>query len=107
MDIYDALKLIAGRSADATREAVRSLRAPEQTIMQRYLFVLDLAFSDSQATFTPEERAALVDLAEPVRSGPRDYTLRVRLTEAEQSALQRLADEAGTSLSEYVRSRLF
>ena len=37
----------------------------------------------------------------------RDYTLRVRLTESEQATLQRMADDAGISLSEYVRSRLF
>lgn len=110
MGIYDALKLLAVKSPDTMREAIGSLRLPEDSpnLRMRYLILLDRAFSDPQAApFTPAERAALIALAEPVNSGARDYTLRVRLTEVEQGTLQQLADTAGVSLSEYVRSRIF
>ena len=108
MDVYDALKIIAAKSPMAMREAIKSLRVPHTPmLMHRYLWVLDIALGDPGAEFTESERRALAEVAEPPESQTRDYTLRVRLTESEQATLQRMADDAGISLSEYVRSRLF
>lgn len=38
---------------------------------------------------------------------PRDYTLRVRLTQSERAQLQDQAEQAGMDMSEYVRGKLF
>lgn len=107
MDIYDALKLLATRSEDASREAIRSLRAPEATLALRYLQVLDLAFSDPNAHFTVAEREALVGAVQTVTASARGYVLHIRLTDSERAELAQLASEAGVTPSEYVRSRLF
>lgn len=110
MDIYDALKLLAVKSPEAAREAIASLRVRDpRNLAMRYVILLDRAFSDPQAEpFTAEERAALVELAEPVeRVSARTYVLHVRLSEDERVEVERLADMAGCTPSEYVRSRLF
>ena len=105
-NVYDAIKLIATRSPAAMREAIKSLRAPETTIQMRYNWLVDIAMSDPQAEFSQEEQAALVELMVP-EGETRDYTLRIRLTDAERARLHNLADEQGQNLSEYVRNQLF
>lgn len=108
MTIYDALKLIATKSPNASREAAKSIRATGRTLQIRYNWIVDLAFSDPQADFTPEERAAIVEhLAPDVESDEsRDYTLRIRLTNTERADLERRANAADLDLSKYVRREL-
>ena len=110
MSMQDALKIIISKSPDATNEAVKCLQAisARSPIVQvRYNRVVELAMSDRRATFTPDERATIAEALEVEETGSRDFTIRVRLTQNEQAELQLLADEAGCSMSEYVRGKVF
>lgn len=105
-----ALRIIIARSPNATGEAIATLaaiRAKSPVLQLRYNHAAELAFNDPGATFTPEERA---EIAANLGSGVdeiRDYTLRIRLTDAERIDLTRMAEAAGMSMSEYVRARVF
>lgn len=105
-----ALRIIIARSPNATSEAlatIAAIRAKSPVLQLRYNHAAELAFNDPGATFTAEERA---EIAEHLGSGTeetRGYTIRVRLTDAERADLTRMAEAAGVSMSEYVRTRVF
>lgn len=106
----DALKLIIAKSEDAMQEAVRTLQAinaNSPVVQQRYNHVVEIALADPYAMFTPEERAIIAAPLATSESETRDYTLRIRVSEYERGMLERLADEAGVTMSEYVRSKVF
>jgi hypothetical protein len=80
---------------------------PTSPIAQaRYRVALSVALNDPDAHFSPDERQILADAVAP-DEGSRDYMLRVRLTEAEEARLKRMAGEAGMDVSEYVRGKIF
>ena len=107
MDIPEALKLIAGRSAVAQHEAIKALRASGQAQQMRYNSVAEAALADHNASFTPEEWAAVLALIDWPEDGPRSERVYVRLSEAELAHAQaRAAAEAGGNLSELVRRLL-
>lgn len=107
MDIPEALKLIAGRSAVAQHEAIKALRATGQAQQMRYNRVAEAALADHDASFTPEERDAVLALIDWPKDGPRSERVYIRLSEAELAHAQaRAAAEAGGNLSELVRRLL-
>lgn len=110
-EMENALRIIIARSPDAARHAINTIRAIQARspiVQDRYNRVVDLALSDPQATFTAEERAALAEFVTVSGSdtGTREYTLRVRLTDNERDDLEARAENAGQSLSQYVRGEL-
>lgn len=110
MDIIEALKVIIAKSPNASEEAIRTIAAARNRspILQvRYSNVLIRAFADPAAKFTPAERELLSSVIEAPEGQGRDYTLRVRLTNAERAQIETAADAAGMNVSDYVRSKLF
>lgn len=107
MDIPEALKLIAGRSAVAQHEAIKALRASGQAQQMRYNRVAEAALTDYAASFSPEERDAILALIDWPEDGPRSERVYIRLSKAELAHAQARADaEAGGNLSELVRRLL-
>ena len=49
---------------------------------------------------------ATLEKCESNETSPRDLSIRTRLTAAEHAALRQAADEAGQTISQYVRSRI-
>ena len=107
MEISEALKVIAGRSAVAQYEAIKALRSHGQDRQMRYNVVAEAALTDYEATFTPEERNAVLALIDWPEDGPRSERVYVRLSETELVQAQSRADtETGGNLSELVRRLL-
>jgi hypothetical protein len=105
-----ALKLIIAKSPNAMREAITTLRALSSgspVVQQRYNHTVDIALNDPQAEFTLEERALIADNLAATGDATRDFLLRVRLTDAERVELETVSSDAGMSMSEYVRRKLF
>jgi hypothetical protein len=107
----EALRLIIAKCNPHTaEEAIRTmaaLRNNSPVLQIRYLNVLQRALSDDTANWTPEERLILAEAVEvPEGSATKDFTLRLRITTQEHAHLQNLADEAGLSVSEYVRRKI-
>jgi hypothetical protein len=108
--MIDALKIIVARSPSAGRnalQAIQAVRSNSPVAHVRYLNVLQDALADGEAAFTLQERQILADAIEAPDVENRDYTLRVRLTESEHAELERVAQDAGQTLSDYTRVRLF
>lgn len=107
MEIPEALRLIASRSAIAQHEAIKALRSSGQAQQMRYNLVAEHALTDYHASFTPEERDAILALIQWPEDGARTERLNIRLSEAELAQAQARADaEAGGNLSELVRRLL-
>lgn len=110
MTMEQALKIIVSKSPSTARDAMQCLqaiRAKSPMVQVRYNRVVEAAMSDQDADFTPDERAIIAEAVELPEGESRGFTLRVRLTPNEQADLQAAADEAGMTMSDYVRSRLF
>lgn len=108
--MLDALKLIAGRSTDAMREALRAIQAVNAgspVAQQKYNQVAEIALNDASAGFTPAEISSVIDHIALVGSVGREYMLHIRLTDTERDELQLAADTAGASMSAYARRMLF
>jgi len=103
----DVLRLIIAKSPAATREAIKALRASDSpTAAIRYGHVLTMALEDPQGKFAADERVLLASQLPEDTSETLDYVLKVRLSGADRLALERRAEAAGVSLSEWARQRL-
>lgn len=110
MSIENALKIIVSKSPKAARDAMQCLQAirvKSPMAQVRYNRTVEIAMSDHDANFTTEERAIIAEAVELPEGEARGFTLRVRLTSSEQAELQTAADEAGLSMSEYARQKIF
>lgn len=110
MDATDALRLIVARSPRAAENALRTMAAARNNspvLQTRYIICLQMALADPDAEFTAAERQLLADGIPDSDSDTRGYTLRIRLTDGERECLTREATEAGQTMSEYARRRLF
>ena len=108
--MLDALKLIAGRSGDAMRDALKAIQAVNAgspMVQQRYNQVAEIALNDASAGWTSSERQSIVAHIDAADSDTRDYSLRIRLTDSERDTLKRQSDLYGQTLSEYVRRMIF
>lgn len=101
----DALKLIAGGSPAAAREAMAALRAQQNNspmAQARIVRAARHALEDPQATFTDEERREIAELLDG-RTAP---TIRFRVSHEERAQVERMAEEAGLSISDFIRERI-
>ena len=104
----DALRLIITKSPTAAGQAMKTLHSvsvKSPMLQHRYNATLEMALDDSQAEFTPEERALLAQFA-AAGEKIRETRLQVRLTISEQLYLQQLATESNLTLSDDVREKL-
>lgn len=105
-----ALKIIIAKSPAAAQQAIaclRGIQAKSPILDVRYAHTVSIALGDPAAEFTQDERRIIAEALSAGASETRDYTLRIRMTEAERADLARQAEEADLSMSEYVRRRLF
>jgi hypothetical protein len=105
-----ALKLIIAKcNSYIAEEAIRTMaamRSNSPVLQIRYLSLLQRALS-SDVEWTPEERIILAEAVEaPDTSAAKNFTLRLRITSQEHGYLKSQADEAGLSVSEYVRRKI-
>jgi hypothetical protein len=108
MELTDAIKLIAVNCPSIQREAIKTLRAGAGTLQMRYNWLVEQALDDPEARFTPAERAALIELVEPLDADTQSEVIRCRVTPAEKARAQARADaESGGNLSDLVRHLLF
>lgn len=110
MSKIEALKIIIAKSASQSAEAAKAIIAINKkspAADMRCNLVAIYALEDTDANFTEDERAAIADLLSDEIAESRDYSLRVRLTASERVELARLADEAGTDVSSFVRKKIF
>jgi len=101
----DALVEIAARAPSVAHEALKTLGASGRTVGMRYQWLLTQALRDPEAQWTTEERRALVALLEPPGERGRTDMISLRLTEAERAAIEAQAEDAGMTVSEYVRRK--
>lgn len=111
--MIEALRIIAAKSPYAGAQAMQCIKAIQvksPIVTERYNRVVELAFSDPQAEFTPEERQLIaVHIADHIADGDgnRSVTVRFRVTAAERADLETLASGAGVHVSEYIRSLIW
>lgn len=107
MNTADALRLIAAKSPDQMRNAIRTLQSVQNNTpvaAQRAQKVIGWALQDPQADFTVGERGALAALLGG--SDNRTLDIRLRVTPSEKAEIQRMADDAGMTVSELIRSKI-
>lgn len=106
LDIETALRLVIAKSPNNVHGAVRALRTAQHRPNARPVqYVLEQALVDPLADFTPGERASIAALLSGADVTRADV-LRLRVTADEKADVQHAADEAGVTVSEYIRSRL-
>lgn len=111
MDTVSTLKLIVARSPDAMREALGAIKAQQSgspMAARRAERAASLALEDGAANWTPAERAALAELLGAGSQGgaPRTLDIRIRVNASEKCDVQQAADEAGLSVSDYIRQSI-
>lgn len=109
--MQEALRIMIAKSqraASLALHAMRVARVQPSSAGRYYTQALQAALTDPDAEYTPEEREVMADaIPDDASDGTRSFTLRIRLTESERADLQRLADDAGQTMSEYTRRRIF
>lgn len=105
----DAIRLMAAKSLQAGREAIRLLRTPASSPLRqsRYNRIAEWALGDGEADFTPGEKHLIASFLQADDEPERAFMLRVRLTEDEREQLQSQAETAGMTMSEYARRKIF
>lgn len=104
-DIAQAKRLIAAHSIEGLRILGAGVSKP--CYQGRYNLAATAALADPGSGLTADERRIIASFIEGEGEEDRSFMLRVRLTESERDRLQAMADEAGQSMSELVRSRVF
>lgn len=111
IDMIEALRIILSKTANPNtqRQAIACLQAVRNNspVAQiRYNQVVQMAFYEA-LDLTPEERAIIAGALDVDGGDTRDQVLRVRLTASEMASVKDAARDAGKTVSEYVRSKLF
>lgn len=107
--IIITLRLIIARSGDASKEAVtaiRALKANSHIIQIRLNRVAELALNDHLCDWSSDEREMIAGLLQ-AEDSRRTKMLPIRLSEQEHAELGRLADEAGQTMADYIRGKVF
>lgn len=107
MNLPDALRLIAAKSPNNVQNAIRALRGahrPDALSRRPVQYVLEQALVDPLADFTSAERADIAALLSGDSDDARTLDIRLRVAPAEKTRVQELADEAGMTVSDFVRS---
>lgn len=106
MDIDKALRLIIAKSPNNFNNAIRALRTAQNRPNARPVqYVLEQALRDTSASFTTEERTGIAAHLSAENYNRTDM-LRVRVTTNEKVNVELAAEEAGLTVSEYIRSKL-
>lgn len=103
--MQNPLTIIAGGSPAAARMAADALRARKNgspMAAARAARAARLALSDPQATFTEAERRQIAEILDTERG----VDLRLRVTADEKARVQAMADEAGITVSDFIRQRI-
>jgi hypothetical protein len=105
MTITDALRMIASRAPSVSQEAARALLITSQAARQvRYDSVAQVALGDTDAGWSADERALIVSLMAGREPGEtRGSWLQVRVSPTERALIEARANEAGVSVSEFIR----
>lgn len=113
MDLLDAMRLIAAKSPNATHAALLAFRALQNNSPlgeSRAQRAIEVALRDRESTFTTEDRSSLALLfmgQDPNQEEePRTLDLRIRVNADEKQHVKDLADEAGLSVSNFIRQRV-
>lgn len=104
--IREAILEIATRAPSISREALKTLRVPEERVPRRFALVAEHALRDPEADWTQDERRAIIALIEDSGDEPRSERVYVRLTPYERATVEMHADGEGISLSEFIRRRI-
>lgn len=99
------LTLIAGGSPDAARIAADALLAQQNgspMAAARAARAARAALSDPHATFTDDERRQIAEMLDTERS----TQIQIRITTDEKVHVQELAEAAGQTVSDFIRSKI-
>lgn len=109
--MIDALRLIAAKSPYAGEEAmkcIRAMQASSPVLQHRYNRVVEIAFGDPNADFTPAERQQIASHIEADNKGAaKTAVVQFRVTTDERDDLRTMAEDAEMDVSEYIRSRIW
>ena len=101
------LVIIAGGSPAAARiaaDAIRAAKLGSPMAQARAARAARAALDDPHATFTADERRRIADLLDNERDAA---PIRLRVTRLDERAqIERMAEEAGLSISDLIRQRL-
>lgn len=107
--MIETLRLIAARSSSALHEALGAIKAQQvrsPLAARRAERAAMLALEDPDTQWTAEERAVLAALLGRTSEGTRTMELRLRVNASEKADVQQAADDAGLSVSNYIRRAL-
>lgn len=105
----NALRLVIAKSPFLLNEAPKALRALNSRsplAQRRAERAIEYALSDPQATFTEDERLALAQLISGDAGEVRNLDIRLRVSADEKSEVQHMAEEAGMTVSDFIRSKI-
>ena len=109
--MIDALRIIAARSPYAGGQAmqcIRAIQAKSPVVKDRYNRVVDMAFGDPQAEFTPEERQLIAIYIDGGDGENKTQVVHWRVTPSEYADLKQLTEDGGyNSMSDYLRSQVW
>lgn len=108
LDPTAAMQLLASRSPQASREAVKTIRrlTLDSPMAERMVdHVIGLGLADPEAELSQAERDALAALLSGATTG-RTLDLRLRVTAEEKRRVQTAATKAGLSVSDFIRQRI-
>ena len=105
--IADAVDVILSRHPASAAEATRLQRAIQvdsPMIASRFRLLVE---NSEHAKYTAEEQQIIADAVAALSGNPsRDQVIRLRVTQEEKAEITAAAEDAGQTISEYVRQRL-
>lgn len=105
----EALKIIVSKSPAAGSQAMQCLRAlavKSPIVQERFNRVVEIALGDPQAEFTPADRALIAEFVGGASDDVRSLDVRIRVNRQEKSTIQEMADDAGMTVSDFIRERI-
>lgn len=112
--MIDALKLIVARSPMAASQAMQcisAIKAKSPVVQHRYNRCVEAAFSDPNAEFSADERELIAEYvaSEGGEDRPQSkfFDVRIRVNATEKAAIQQKAANAGLTVSDFIRGRIF
>lgn len=105
----EALRIIVAKSPMAgglAMQTLQALRVKSPVLQDRYNRTVQTALSDSQAEFTPDERALLAEFIGGDSSTVKLFDVRIRVSAEEKAAVQEMAQAVGLTVSDFIRQRI-
>lgn len=109
MTYLEAMQLLAAKSPAVGSEAAKTIRrlannTPNAQAMAERM--IEYGLGDSQATLTADERVSLAALLSGEAGPTRNLDIRLRVTADEKQRVQDMADDAGMTMSDFIRKRI-